>query len=401
MRVAVVAACPFPFPQGSQVFAGQMAQRLADRGHEVHLLTYGQGRALRDRGYVHHRTPQLPGGAVRRSGPHAMKPLHDLLLFEGVLRLLRSRPFDLVHCHNYEAAVVGLAARAIVGTPVVYHSHNMMGDEFPTYFPNGALRGLARRFGGMLDRSVPKRADRVVALCQYTAEKLQRCGVAAERVAVIPPGLDDQGRSGAKAPARARLAVPENSFVVGYCGNLDGYQNLEVLGAALAHLRSTLPEAELRWLVITHESGRRLERMVNRYRLQSVCRVVSVRNFARARIAMEACDVLVSARRTGSGFPIKMLNYMALGKAIVSAGCGGKAITDDREGLVVADDHPAAMAEALRRLAQDPALGQRLGSAARRCFLSHYTWDAVLPAIEDVYCSLAAGKASFSAVGRM
>ena len=46
LRVAMVAACPFPSLRGSQVLIRDLAQSLADRGHEVHLVTYPEGESL-------------------------------------------------------------------------------------------------------------------------------------------------------------------------------------------------------------------------------------------------------------------------------------------------------------------------------------------------------------------
>ena len=40
MRIAIVAACPFPLPRGTPVRILRMAEALADRGHEVHVVTY-------------------------------------------------------------------------------------------------------------------------------------------------------------------------------------------------------------------------------------------------------------------------------------------------------------------------------------------------------------------------
>ena len=67
-RIALVAACPFPTSQGSQVFIHQLARALAHAGHEVDLVTYGFGETA---GVPSHRL---------RAGPSFEKPLWDALL---------------------------------------------------------------------------------------------------------------------------------------------------------------------------------------------------------------------------------------------------------------------------------------------------------------------------------
>ena len=80
MRIAMVAACPFPSRQGSQVLIHEMSEALARRGHEVELLTYGQrcvAGAPRSHLYAHRAIGRLPGDDASRSGPTLVKPLLD------------------------------------------------------------------------------------------------------------------------------------------------------------------------------------------------------------------------------------------------------------------------------------------------------------------------------------
>ena len=105
----MVAACPFPSPQGSQVLVRQLCARLVARGHDVELLTYAQGAALQSQGYQHHRIRRLPGDDAARSGPTPVKPMLDALMVGRLGRMLAeggSAPFDVVHGHNDEGALV-------------------------------------------------------------------------------------------------------------------------------------------------------------------------------------------------------------------------------------------------------------------------------------------------------
>ncbi|RMD85391.1 MAG: glycosyltransferase [Candidatus Dadabacteria bacterium] len=383
MRIALVLAAPFPSPQGSQVFVGEMASALAGRGHEVHLVTYGQGREVRGGGFVHHRARRLPLDDAVRSGPRPMKPVLDVLLAQLLCRLDRRYCFDLLLCHNYEAAAVGLMVRRLRGVPVVYYSHNVLEDELPTYFRLRSFQAVARIAGKWLDVHVPSRADQAVALCEFTAEQLLAAGVKPERLVVAAPAVRDGGPARPANEARRALGLPQAPYIIGYAGNLDAYQNLETLAAACSLLLAKPRRRPLLWLVVTHEDGRRLDAIVRRWRLGGAVRVACAQSYARARLAMEACDVLVLPRRWGSGFPIKLLNYMSLARPVVTCGCGRKALCPGVEGLVVPDGDPVALAAALEEVEQDAALAERLARAARAKYLRCYTWEAVLPLIEQ------------------
>ena len=393
LRIALVGAFPFPSPQGSQVFVGQMARRLAAAGHEVHLVTYGQADGPEPvmPGVQRHRAPRIPGDDSRRSGPNPAKPLLDLLLLRTLLAVVRRHAIDVVHAHNYEAAIVALAARRATGTPVVYHSHNLMGDELETYYRSPSARRLAGRVGMMLDRQVPRRADRCIALCDWSAARLREAGCEAGRLHVLPPAVEDEEPLASTASDRAAFGLQPTDFVVGYVGNLDAYQNLPLLFEAMRGLVARCVDDGLpapRLLLASHAAAPLLEAEAAAAGLGAHLVTASLDGADAARRALAVSDVAALPRRLGSGYPVKLLNAMRAAKPVVTAGCGGKVIRDGVDGLVVADDDPVAMASALERCRRDRARSAALGIEARRTFLGHMAWETVLPRIEAVYVGL-------------
>jgi len=151
LRAAFVGACPYPVPQGSQVYLAESARALQRRGHDVRLITYGHGEGPAPDDLRVVRTPRVPGDAITRSGPNFAKLLLDPLL----VRTIRREPVDVLFAHNYEALLACLLART---APVVYQAHNAMADQLPYY-----LGEWIRPFGLWLDRALPKRAAAVIA----------------------------------------------------------------------------------------------------------------------------------------------------------------------------------------------------------------------------------------------
>src|SRR5207244_13162928 len=94
--------------------------------------------------------------------------------------------------------------------------------------------------------------------------------------------------------------------------------------------------------------------------------IVRAASYDEVRARLDAADVAVSPRAERSGFPMKLLNYMAAGKAIVaSAGCA-KGLRDGVSGRVVPDGDEGAFAAAVDELLSDRAARARRGAAARR-----------------------------------
>jgi protein involved in polysaccharide export with SLBB domain len=96
-------------------------------------------------------------------------------------------------------------------------------------------------------------------------------------------------------------------------------------------------------------------------------------------------DVLVCPRGSWSGFPIKVLNYMALGRPIVHARASAHAIDDGVTGLVVDDGDSGALARAMLRVVRDPALGAHLGRQARTVARERFALTRVLNNVVEVY----------------
>ena len=98
-----------------------------------------------------------------------------------------------------------------------------------------------------------------------------------------------------------------------------------------------------------------------------------------------AAGVYVIPLRIGGGTRLKVLEAMAMGKAIVSTtlGCEGFDVVPGRE-LVVAD-MPAEFARAVLRLLADPAERERLGQAGQAFAAAGYDWSMIVPKLEAVY----------------
>jgi glycosyltransferase involved in cell wall biosynthesis len=108
---------------------------------------------------------------------------------------------------------------------------------------------------------------------------------------------------------------------------------------------------------------------------------------------LASAAALVVPLRVGSGTRLKIVEGMAMGKAIVSTTLGAEGIdaVPGRD-LLVADD-PAGFAAEVIRILDDPGLAARLGCAGRRLAVERYSWGAAAQALEGFYQEvLAAGR---------
>jgi glycosyltransferase involved in cell wall biosynthesis len=270
--------------------------------------------------------------------------------------------------------MIGLVAARLLGVPLVFHGHSRMEEELPSYVSSRRARRLLARVGAWLDRTIPPRADHCLAVTAALAEVLRRHG--ARRVTALRP-IADPGETGELGPPDPEAAAP----TIGYAGNLDGYQNLGLLLDAFREVRKEIPAARL--LVVTHvpigtppgfgAAGVDLLR---------------VETAAEAWRAIGRAWVAVVPRVDPSGHPMKVLNYMAAGKAIVTTAGAAHGLTHDLDAAVVVDAEPKAFASAIAELLRDPERRARLGATAREAATSAAAWDETMRTLEDVYRSV-------------
>jgi glycosyltransferase involved in cell wall biosynthesis len=89
----------------------------------------------------------------------------------------------------------------------------------------------------------------------------------------------------------------------------------------------------------------------------------------------------------GEGFPNSLIEAMAQGMAAVvtPVGAVGEVVANGDEAIVVPVGDPAALADAVGRLVDDPELRERMGRRSREIVRSRFTPSAVLPALEVAY----------------
>jgi glycosyltransferase involved in cell wall biosynthesis len=109
---------------------------------------------------------------------------------------------------------------------------------------------------------------------------------------------------------------------------------------------------------------------------------------------IEGADVVIVPLRIGGGTRLKILEAMAMGKAVVSTtlGAEGLDVVPDRD-LLIADDAAGLVAQ-VGRLLDDPELARRLGASARQLVASRYSWKTAVDTLSTFYGELLVARAA-------
>jgi glycosyltransferase involved in cell wall biosynthesis len=218
-------------------------------------------------------------------------------------------------------------------------------------------------------------ADRVIAVSEADADALRRL-VPGLPVTVVPNGVDLDYYS-----ATSNLQPPTSNFELVFTGKMDFRPNVDAVvwfcGQVLPRIWRIAPE--VRFVIAGRDPSRRVQALAADQRIAVTGYVADVRPY------IAGAGVYVVPLRVGGGTRLKVLEAMAMGKAIVSTrlGCEGIAATDGQE-LVVADTADDFARQVLTLLA-DPARRRTLGTAARRLVEQRHQWGAIVSQLEAAY----------------
>lgn len=376
-RIAMVAACPFPHPRGTPIRIHGLANVLGRRGNEVHVVTYHLGSEVASAAYRLHRIREVPLYRRMAPGPTYGKLLVlDPLLVWRLRAILRERAFDVVHAHHYEGLLVALAA-ARGRLPIVFDAHTTLETELE-FYPLGMPRALNRRIGRALDRRLPGLASHTVAVSERIAGRLVDLGaVRADEVTVVPTGTELE-RFDVPREARPRDRPPTIVFT----GNLAPYQGIDLLLHAFRRVRERRPDARLR--LVTDSRFDPYEGLAAELGIRDGIDLADG-GVDELPAHLAGADVVVNPRVEAAGVPIKLLNYMAAGKPIVSFAGSGEGLEHGRTGILVPGGDVDAFAAEIVGILERPDHGESLGDAARATVREGYGWDESAVRVEDVY----------------
>jgi glycosyltransferase involved in cell wall biosynthesis len=366
LKILLVAPQPFYALRGTPIAVRQVVETLCQAGHQVDLLVYHAGEDIQIPGMRLIRAGRPPGVGHVPCGISVQKLVCDLWLISRMVGLLRRNRYDVVHAVEEAVFPAALMNRLSRGPRLIYDMDSSLSEQLTDKWR--ALKPLRRLFE-TLERSVVRRSDATLAVCEELADKV-RPWTDADRVTVLPDVPDCGEPVGAQVES-LRDRVPAGGVLGLYVGNLEGYQGVDLLLDGLALVE---PEMGFCLIVIGGE-----ERDIERYRARAASLSLEGRVFflgkrplAYLTSYLAQADVLISPRRLGANTPMKIYWYLQAGKPILATAIRSHLqVLDDNCAQLVAPN-AASIAEGIRQLARDAELRAKLGGgaaerAARAC----------------------------------
>lgn len=350
---------------GGQNQLWRLALGLRDRGHRQWIVT----------------RPESPlAGRARAEGfdvlAHPFRGEVDPRATLALRRMIARHAPDVVHTHDpHSLTPAALAVRLVRPRPLVV-GHRRVDFHI-----------RANRFSVW---KYARGADHLIAISQRVKQVLVEDGVPAPHVTVIQSGIAIETPPPPEGPdLRTRGGAPTGVPLVLTIASTEAYKDHPTLIDAAGLLFERRPDAW--WTVLGagglfEETVARVEHHGHADRLRYLGFVEGARGL------LPQADVFVLTSRT-EGLGTSVLDAMAAGVPVVSTAAGGipEMIDHERTGLLVPPGDAAALAAAIQRVLDDPALGKRLADAAR-VRVRDFDVERTIERTEELYRRLLADR---------
>ena len=320
----------------------------------------------------------------------------------------REKP-DILHAHSPVLnAIPALWVGRKLGIPVVYEIRAFWEDaavDHGTYAEDSWKYNLTKS----IETWVCKRADQVAVLCNGLKNDLSKRGISSQKITPVFNGIN---------PDDFRPCPPDEGLkkewnlsgkkVIGFIGSFYRYEGLDLLVNAFSRLASmppslpasqppclpaSMPPSLMLLLVGGGEMENELKAQIRRLHLED--KVVMPGRIPHDRIpgVYALVDILAyprySMRLTNLVTPLKPLEAMAMGKALVASDVGGhkELIRHNKTGLLFPAGDVNALANTLGRLLEDDTFSQSLQSQGATWVREHHTWKKITSVYKDIYAN--------------
>ena len=364
---------------GQAVHIEEMVVALRDLGHEVRVVApvVGRERVMGEQvGWVGRLKTMLPKAVYE-----LLELAYSLFAYLRLARAAREFQPDVIYERYNLYLLAGVMLKRRLGVPLLLEVNAPLAHERQS-FGGLALHRMARGVEGIAWRG----ADYVLCVTRVLASHVAAYGIPEERIAVIPNGINVAHFAAAPRPdtAKARLGLSD-ALVLGFTGFVREWHGID---RVIRWMSSDKAAANVRLLIVGDGPARRdLERLA--VELAVADRVVFAGVLPRERIPehVSAFDVALQPAVVPYASPLKLFEYLALGKAIVAPRQPNieEVLTDGENALLFDSSVSGAMEEALTRLCADAPLRERIGVAAAATIGRRgLTWHANAQRVEQL-----------------
>ena len=359
----------YPSVGGSGILASELGEELAQRGHEIHFISYEQ-------------PFRMPAGprvffhpVVVNSYDLFKYPDYTLPLSVKMAEVSRDHGLDVLHVHY----AVPHATAAFLARSMLHQEHKLR-IITTLHGTDTTLLGRDPGYGPAI-RHALEHSDAITTVSEFMRRETVRLLGIKRPIEVIHNFFEPHAPSRSRAEMRRELSLADGEAMLLHLSNLRPLKRIDLLFDTVARVQ---PRGNFKLVILAGDSFAPFEMELRRLGLTD--RVV-----VRARVTdiedyLQAADLGLFTSETES-FCLSILELMSIGCPSVAFDVGGipEVVLSGETGLLVPFGDTGAMAGAIQSLLADPARRATLGRAAQLRAREHFSAAAIVPRYEALY----------------
>lgn len=347
---------------GQAVHIEELIGALREQGHEVRIVAPGEpqagdGTMGDDMGWVHRLKARLPKAAYE-----LMELSYSWLAYRKLMAAARDFQPDFIYERYNLFLLAGRMASRRLRIPLLLEVNAPLVQERSQHSGGLALTSLAR----WAERRAWSGADVVLPVTDVLAGHVRNYGVADARIAVIPNGINEEHFRHAPSPDEAKRQLGlQGRLVLGFTGFVREWHGVDRIIAWMAG--DSAPRNSHLLVVGDGPARESLQAQARQLGIAERVTFTGVVHRDRVPLHVSAFDVALQPAVVPYASPLKLVEYLVLGKAIIAPRAPNllEVLEDGRNASLFDEASPGGIESALARVCGDDALRASLGTGAR------------------------------------
>ncbi len=369
-RVLFLCSQPFFQWRGSPIRVGFDVTALAESGWEVDLLTLPIGEPRSIPGVNVIRVPNLFRARKISIGPSLLKAAFDVLILFKAIRLIRTRRYAVIHTVE-DTGPIGVLVARLARARLVFEKHSD-----PSSYHGQSLRNLVMWAYAKVERFAARHADAVIGTGPGLVAQVRarESGKTVHHIPDIPSSRVESDPARA-ASVRRRLQADPDGILALYVGSFAAYQGIELLFDAIPKVAAANPR--VRFVIIGGSDSEIRDRTAQLQRNGADSAVIWAGHIAPDILPdyLSAADILLSPRLAGVNTPLKLLDYLKAGRAIVATDTQANRLILNGANACLTAPSAESFADGILQLSADPGRRQQLASQGAELIRTVYNFD--------------------------
>jgi glycosyltransferase involved in cell wall biosynthesis len=382
MKILMIAPQPYFEPRGTPISVHQRLWALSKLGHELDLLTYHVGETPDIPNVRILRNPRIPFIKEVKIGPSWEKLILDPLLFLYAVWLLLTNEYDVIHSHE-EAAFLTMPLAFIFRRYHLYDMHSSLPNQLKNFkFGN---RHFFIKLFSILEQWVFKTCHAVITIDTDLAAHVAEINPFVPQATIENLAVFEESVSTGMPAFFDTTHFPVNHPIIAYTGTFETYQGLEHLLLSIQIMRETLDK--FMFLLVGGKPAQvaKLRAFAHRHGVAESVYFAGILPPQQAIAVLKHAHILISPRTEGTAVPLKIYSYLHAGKPIIATDIAAHTQVLDANTALLVQPTPAAIANGIIHLLQNPDLQQKLGINAKKLADTKYNPTSYLNKVRYIY----------------